>query len=287
VVVEVKALACSLPAELGLPLARFSIAELRRETIARGIVAAISGSTLWRWLDADAIRPWRHRSWIFPRDPDFAAKAGRVLDLYAGRWQGRPLGDDELVICADEKPSIQVTPRRHRSLAPGPGRAMRVEHEYRRRGTLAYLAAWDVRRGRPMGRCEPTTGIAPFERLVAQVMTVEPYASARHVFWVVDNGASHRGRRSVARTAARWPTIELVHLPLHASWLNQAEVYFSIVQRKVLTPSAWDSPADLERRLLAFEQRVAATATPFDWQFTRRDLQHLLARLPAPETLAA
>ncbi|MGH2428840.1 MAG: transposase, partial [Candidatus Limnocylindria bacterium] len=230
---------------------------------------------------------WRHRSWIFPRDPAFAAKAGRVLDLYAGRWQGRALGDDELVICADEKPSIQVTPRRHPSLPPGPGRAMRVEHEYRRRGTLAYLAAWDVRHGLPMGRCEPTTGIAPFERLVAQVMAREPYASARRVFWIVDNGASHRGQRSVARTAARWPTIELVHLPLHASWLNQAEIYFSIVQRKVLTPSAWTSPAELAERLLGFEERFAASATPFDWRFTRRNLRGLLARLPAMQTVAA
>jgi hypothetical protein len=287
VVVEVKALACALPAELDLPLSRFSIAELRRETIARGITAAISGSTLWRWLHDDAIRPWRHRSWIFPRDPDFAAKAGRVLDLYARRWQGRPLRADELVVCADEKTMIQARARRHPSLAPGPGRVMRVEHEYRRRGALAYLAAWDVRTGVPSGRCEPRTGIAPFERLVAQVMEREPYVSARRVFWIVDNGSSHRGTASAERLATRWPTIELVHLPLHASWLNQVEIYFSVVQRKALTPNAWRSTSELEHRLSAFEQRYAAVATPFEWHFTRTDLGRLLARLPATTELAA
>ncbi|MGH2428913.1 MAG: IS630 family transposase [Candidatus Limnocylindria bacterium] len=285
--VEVKALACALPAELGLPLSRFSIAELRRETLARGIAAAISGSTVWRWLHDDAIRPWRHRSWIFLRDPDFAARAGRVLDLYGRRWQGRPLGADELVLCADEKTMIQARARRHPSLAPAAGRAMRVEHEYRRRGALAYLAAWDARSGQPFGRCEPRTGIAPFERLVAQVMAREPYASARRVFWIVDNGSSHRGTASAERLAARWPTIELVHLPLHASWLNQVEIYFSVVQRKLLTPNAWRSAAELEAQILGFERRYAAVATPFEWRFSRADLRRLLARLPATTELAA
>lgn len=176
-VVEVKALACQLPAELGLPLARFSIGELRRAAIERGIVATISGTTLWRWLSEDAIRPWRHRSWLFPRDPDFAAKAGDVLDLYAGRWRGRRLRADEFVVCADEKTSIQARARIHPSRPPGPGRVTRVEHEYERAGALAYLAAWDVHRARVFGRCEPTTGIAPFERLVEQVMVQEPYRS--------------------------------------------------------------------------------------------------------------
>lgn len=78
---QVKALACELPHRLGLPLSRLSIADLQQEVVAQGLVAEISGTTLWRWLNADALRPWQHRSWIFPRDPDFAAKAGRVLDL--------------------------------------------------------------------------------------------------------------------------------------------------------------------------------------------------------------
>jgi len=92
IVVAVKALACELPSELGLPLSRFSMGEIKREVIRRGIVASIGETTIWRWLSQDAIRPWTHRSWIFPRDPDFAQKASRVLDLYEGIWEGRPLG---------------------------------------------------------------------------------------------------------------------------------------------------------------------------------------------------
>ena len=114
---------------------------------------------------------------------------------------------------------------------------MRVEHEYDRGGALAYLAAYDVHRARVIGRCEPTTGIVPFGRLVEQVMTVEPYASAERVFWIVDNGSSHRGQAAVDRLQGEWPTLRLIHLPVHASWLDQCEIYFSIVQRKVVTPN--------------------------------------------------
>src|ERR1039458_10178709 len=135
--------------------------------MASGIVAKISGTTLWRWLSQDALRPWRHRTWIFPRDPNFARKAGRVLDLYQRRWRGTALGPRDYVLCADEKTSIQARRRKHHSLPPASGRPVRVEHEYARTGALAYLAAWDVHRARLFGRCERKTGIAPFERLVA------------------------------------------------------------------------------------------------------------------------
>jgi hypothetical protein len=199
VVVEVKALACELPHRRGLPLSRFSVAEIRREVLAEGLVAEISGTTLWRWLSRDALCPWRYRSWIFPRDPDFATKAGRVLDLYAGRWNGTALGRRDFVLSADEKTSIQARRRIHGPLPPAPGRATRVEHEYTRGGAWAYLAAWDVHRAKVFGRCETTTGIEPFDRLVAQVMSEEPYRSARRVFWITDNGSSHRGDTACRR----------------------------------------------------------------------------------------
>jgi hypothetical protein len=169
-VVEVKAIACELPTRLGLPLSRFQVSDIRTEVIGRGLVAEISGATIWRWLAEDAIRPWAHRSWIFPRDPDFEPKAARVLDLYARQWQGEPLGEDDYVVSADEKTSIQCRCRCRPTLPPAHSQAMRVEHEYERGGALAYLAAWDVHRAKLFGRCEPSTGIAPFGRLVAQVM---------------------------------------------------------------------------------------------------------------------
>jgi hypothetical protein len=282
---EVKALACSLPAEHGLPLSRWSCQDLAGEAVTRGITGTLSGSTVRRWLDADAIKPWQHRSWIFPRDPDFAAKAERVLDLYQRRWNGRRLRPDEYVISADEKSQLQALHRRHQDLPPAPGRTRRVEFEYRRRGTLAYLAALDVHHATVMGRCAPTTGIVPFSELVEQVMTTEPYASARRVFWVVDNGSSHNGQASVERMHETWPKAVLVHLPIHASWLNQVEIFFSIVQRKVIKPANFTDLLALERRLLDFEVRYNATASPFDWRYTKADLNAYLHRLAAHESL--
>ncbi len=164
---------------------------------------------------------------------------------------------------------------------------MRVEHEYERGGALAYLAAWDVHRARLFGRLEPTTGSAPFGRLIEQVMSHEPYRSAERVFLVVDNGSSHRGEKAVRRQAALYPNLVLVHLPVHASWLDQIEIYFSIVQRKVLSPNDSLSLDELERRILDFQTRYEESATPFEWRFTRRDLGKLLRRIAAHEHLAA
>jgi transposase len=218
---QVKALACQLPAESGVPLSRWSVPELAREVAARAITGPVSASTVRRWLHQDAIKPWQHQSWIFITDPDFRPKAERVLDLYARTWNGQALGADEYVVSADEKTSIQARCRCHPTLAPGQARTMRVNHTYGRGGALAYLAAYDVHRAKVFGRCEPTTGIDPFMALVAQVMSQEPYASAKRVFWVVDNGSSHRGKKAADRLTAAYPNAVLVHTPVHASWLNQ------------------------------------------------------------------
>jgi transposase len=279
VVAEVKAMACEPPARRDVPLSRWSSAELASQAMAEGLVDSVAASTVRRWLRADAIKPWRYRSWIFPRDPDFAAKAARVLDLYARRWDGEPLGENDFVISADEKSQLQALGRCHPDLPPGPGRARRVEFEYERGGTLAYLAAYDVHRARLVGTVAPTTGIVPFGALVDKVMNSEPYATARRVFWVVDNGSSHAGKASVARLAGAWPTATLVHLPIHASWLNQIEIVFSVIQRKVIRPADFADLDALANRLTAFEPRYNATAAPFDWRFGRSDLDDLLSRL--------
>ena len=270
-----------MPARLGLPLSRLHVPDIRAEVIRRGLVASISDTTIWRWLDEDAIKPWTHRSWIFPRDRAFGPKAARVLDLYAGEWEGRPLESDEFVISADEKTSIQARIRCHPTVAANARHPMLVEHEYERGGALAYLAAWDVHRARLFGRCEPTTGIEPFGRLVEQVMAAEPYRSARRVFWVLDNGSSHRGDASVRRLVEAHPRLVPVHLPVHASWLNQVEVYFSILERKVLTPADAASLEELAARILAFQAHYELLAQPFEWRFTRADLAKLLGRLAA------
>ena len=256
-----------------------STSDVAREVRRTGLTATVSDSTVWRWLSEDAIKPWQHRCWIFPRDPFFAAKASRILDLCERVFEGRALKDDEFVLSTDEKTSLQARARRHSSLPPNPGRAMRVEHEYRRRGAWAYLAALDVFRAKLFGRCERKTGIVPFDRLVGQGMTQPPYNEARRVFWIMDNGSSHRGAACVKRLVEKYPRIVPVHGPVHASWLNQIEISFSLLQRKVLTPNDFPSLGAVSERLLAFERHYEAIAKPFEWKFTRHDLSRLLDRM--------
>lgn len=274
---KVTAWACALPAEHDVPLSRWSAADLAAQLRQDGIAASVS--TVRCWLDHDALKPWQHRSWIFVRDPDFEAKAAVVLDLYARTYQGTPLGADEYVICADEKPSIQARDRCQPTVSTRPGHPMRVNHDYHRRGALAYLAAYDVHQARVFGRCETSTGIKPFTRLVDQVMSTEPYASAKRVFFIVDNGSSHRGTAAIDRLSARYPNAVMIHTPVHASWLNQVEIYFSIVQRKVLTPNDFPNLAAIEQRLAAFQDCYNRTAEPFRWRYTSVDLHQHLTRL--------
>jgi DDE superfamily endonuclease len=284
-------LACERPADSEVPLARWSSTELAAEVVSRGICEQISGVTVWRWLSEDAIKPWQYRSRIFPRDPEFTAKAGRILDLYAGRWDGELLHPGDYVVCCDEKPSIQARCRKHATLpaaaAAGVKRGQRVEHEYDRRGALCYFAAWDARRARLFDRCEDKDGIVPFDKLIEQFMTIEPYSKARRVFVIVDNGSAHRGQASIKRLQGRYKNLILVHTPVHASWINQAEIYFSIVQRKVLTPNDFPDLSTLEQQLLAFGRRYEKIATPFDSKFTRADLNRLAERLELPASQAA
>jgi hypothetical protein len=164
---------------------------------------------------------------------------------------------------------------------------MKIEHEYKRLGAWAYLAALDVHRAKLFGRCESKTGIAAFDRLVDQVMKQRPYRQARRVFWIVDNGSAHRGLPAVRRLQAKYPNLVLVHGPIHASWLNQIEIYFSIVQRKILTPNDFRSLQQLAQRLLAFERHYQTIAKPFEWRFTRKDLHALLHKLNRPLAKAA
>jgi DDE superfamily endonuclease len=132
-------------------------------------------------------------------------------------------------------------------------------------------------------RCAPKDGIEPFDQLVEQVMSVEPYRTAQRVFVIVDNGSAHRGQRAIDRLRGAWPNLILVHTPVHASWLNQAEIYFSVAQRKVLQPNNFPDLDALEQTLLAFGRRYEQIAQPFEWKFTRKDLHRLLERLDHAE----
>jgi transposase len=284
----VVALACQLPAATGVPLARWSAPELAAELAAQGLAGPISPSSVLRILAEHPIKPWQYQSWLYPRDPHFAAKATVILDLYQGYYRGRRLRPGDRVVCVDAKPSIQARARCHATSPPRRDRPARVEHEYERTGALALLAALDVRTGKVFASTPATTGIAPFTDLIGQVMSAEPYASAPRVFVIVDNGSDHRGTKAARRLRGAYPNTIMIHTPVHASWLNQAEIVFSIVQKKILTPNDFAGTDQLAAALLAFIDRYNQAARPFNWKFTAADLAALLQRISArqePATL--
>lgn len=278
-ITTVKSIACEVPAKRERPLSRLFAPDIRDILIAEKHVDSISTTTIRRILAADALKPWRYRSWIWSRDPLFFERAAPVLDLYEGRWKGRRLRWDEFVISADEKTSIQARIRLHETEIVADGRGQRVEHEYKRGGAWALLAAYDVHRAKVFGRLESSSGIEPFHRLVAQVMRREPYASARRVFWIVDQGSSHRPTTFPGRLREQFPNAVGVSLPVHASWLNQIEIYFSILQRKALTPNDFPTLQAVKDRIQTFARLYNRRAQPFNWNFTREDLRKLMQRL--------
>ncbi|MGH3180766.1 MAG: IS630 family transposase [Streptosporangiaceae bacterium] len=276
----VVALACQLPAATGVPLSRWTGPELARELAAQALVSApMSVSSLLRILAENPVRPWQYQSWIYPRDPDFAAKAAVILDLYQGFYGGVPLGPDDRIISVDAKPSIQARGRIHATMPAAPGRAARVEHEYVRHGALALLAALDIQTGKVFASTPKTTGIVPFMDLIARVMARPEHRDAPRVFVVVDNGSDHRGKAAADRLREAHPNAIMIHTPVHASWLNQVEIFFSIIQKKVVSPNDFHSLEKLSETLLAFVQRYDQTAKPFNWKFTAADLKDLLRRI--------
>jgi DDE superfamily endonuclease len=281
----IQAMACEMIAETEEPLSRQSLADLVRRAQTT-LSKKISRSTVWRMLHESAIKPWQHEHWLFPKDPKFAEKAGPILDLYAGMWEGKSLGRTDYVLSMDEKTSIQARGRRHEETPPRPKQTRRIEAEYKRNGALQYLAAWDVHRGIVVGRCEKKTGIKPFDLLADQVLEQDPYKDATQLFFIVDNGSSHRGQASVERMRRRDKRIVLVHTPIHASWLNQVEIYFSIIQRKVLTPNDFAKLEAIRVRLALYEELTNRTPKPFAWKFTRQDMLNWLKRA-SPHFLAA
>jgi hypothetical protein len=239
-----------------------------------------------RILAEHPVKPWQYQSWISPRDPDFAARASVILDLYQGFYRGKRLRPGDRILSVDAKPSIQARGRCRPTAPARPGKPMRVEHEYVRHGALALLAALDVHTGTVFAATPATTGIVPFMDLIGQVMSLPEYKDAPRVFVIVDNGSDHRGQAAVRRLHDAWPNAIMIHTPVHASWLNQAEIFFSITQKKAISPNNFASLDELAGTLLAFVDRYNQTARPFNWKFTAADLAQLLDKISAREHAA-
>lgn len=283
----VVALACQLPAATGVPLSRWTGPELLAEVTRAAPDDKLSASSVLRILAEHPVKPWQYQSWISPRDPDFAAKAAVILDLYQGYWQGKRLQPGDRILSVDAKPSIQARGRCRPTAPAVRGRPVRVEHEYVRHGALALLAALDVHTGNVFAATPDTTGIAPFMDLIGQVISRPEYKDAPRVFVIVDNGSDHRGQPAITRLAAAHPNAIMIHTPVHASWLNQIEIVFSVIQKKVLTPSDFPGLGTLSYALLAFVHRYNRTARPFNWKFTADDLTALLHRISQREQAAS
>ena len=220
-IAEIKAVACELPCTLGLPFSRLSLSELQRHVIEQEIVPTISIGTLWSLLAKDAIRPWNHHSWLFPRDAQFAEKAGPILDLYQGLFQDRSLRPREYVLCFDQKTSIQARARKHVCVPPRRKHPQLVEHEYDRQGALNLLAVWDVHRAQTFGRCYAQRGRAEVEAFLDEALACSPYDSARTIHLILDNGSSQHPNTFPGWVAQHHRCVQLHYLPTHASWLNQ------------------------------------------------------------------
>jgi transposase len=282
----VVALACQLPAVTGVPLSRWTGPELLAELTRAAPEEKLSVSSVLRILAEHPVKPWQYQSWISPRDPDFAAKAAVILDLYQGFYQGKRLQPGDRILSVDAKPSIQARGRCRPAVPAARGRPVRVEHEYVRHGALALLAAVDVHTGKVSAATPATTGIAPFMDLIGQVMSRPEYKDAPRVFVIVDNGSDHRGQAAVSRLRDAYPNAIMIHTPVHASWLNQIEIVFSVIQKKVLSPGDFPGLGTLSYALLAFVNRYNRTARPFNWKFTADDLTALLHRISQREQSA-
>ncbi|HEV2165604.1 MAG TPA: IS630 family transposase [Thermoplasmata archaeon] len=279
-----KAIACELPAERGLPLSRFSLSEIHSVLRKERLKPLPSRTTVWRVLHQDGIRPWFYRTWIHKRAPDFLERAGPILDLYEGRWENCPLGPNDQVICADEKTGIQLLRRKVPTRAPRPREPGKVEFEYSRQGTLCFQGALDVRHGRVFGNFPERNTAEAFRAFVTTVMEEEPFATAPRVFWITDNGAAHHPKTFGTWLTGTYSQARAVHTPVHASWVDQEELFLAILTKKALTPRDFRSREEAEARIRGFLARWNRHPRPFRWTYTRDDLRSDLKRWSEEES---
>ena len=254
-------IACERPDDLGRSLSTWDCREMARQLVADAVVPAISPETVRRILEQHQLKPWRHHLWLspkVPRDAAFAASVREISDLYT-----RPLADDEVVLCADEKTSLQPRPRKSPALGPRPKRPVRVEHEYGRCGALNLFAAFDTRTGKVYGMTAERKRQVEFIAFLEQLDREIP-AAVRTVHIVLDNLRMHKGKQ-VQAWLAKHPRFVFHHPPVHCSWMNQVEQWFSILQRKRLRIADFADKAALAERLRGFIVEWNRVAHPFKW----------------------
>ena len=254
-------LACERPDNRGRSLSQWDCPELARSLKADGIVQSISPETIGRILRSHKLKPWRHHLWLsakVPRDEHFAKLVYTLVELYT-----RPLAEEEMVLCVDEKTNLQPRSRLAATLPTRPGIPTRLEHEYKRVGALHLFAAFDTRTGKVYARTEIRKRQVEFLAFLSQLERELPSAATR-VFLVMDNLKMHKGKLVQAWLATH-PRFVCHFVPVHCSWMNQVEQWFSILQRKRLRISDFASLAHVAERLMAYVSEWNAHAHPFNW----------------------
>lgn len=276
------ALACSGPEQAGLALARWSCAELALALVSLGLVAQIASSTVWRWLQAERLKPWRFHVWQHIRDPLFLERARAVLPLYEQAVELLKRGI--WVLCVDEKTSLQARQGIDHPLPAWPGSPAHVAARYIRRGAVQLFAVLSVADGQVYGCCRARKCFADFQAFFLEV--VVPQAVERGVSeikLILDHGPTHapkqlEGWLAQQQQTRAWPfTVQVVWLPKYASWLDQIEIWFSILQRKALTPNHFVNLAALQQRILEFIVHYNRTARPVQWSYTIAKLEQKFA----------
>ncbi|MBI4608059.1 MAG: IS630 family transposase [Candidatus Rokubacteria bacterium] len=275
------ALACTLPRQSKKPLSRWSSTELAQVAKAQGIVKSISPSTIKSWLRAEQIKPWQYHSWQKPTDPRFLEKAIPVLDLYA---QAQSLAQrGHIVVCADEKTSLQAR-KTQGALSPArPGLPLRVGDRYQRKGALQLFAALLVSTGETIARCFKRKRFVEFQAFLQTIFGSLWCKRIRCLHLILDNGSTHAPKQIEAwiRTLQLPFQVKLHWLPVHASWLDQIEIVFSQIQRKVLTPNHFESLRDLEHVLMNHFRERNKHPKPIRWSYTSAKLQKKFAATSA------
>ena len=274
-------LAGERPDVVGRSVSQGESAELARQLVRDGVVEASSPQTVQRSLRDHKLKPWRQHLWLspqVPRDAVCAAQVQEIVTLYT-----RPVGVWAMVLCVDEKTSLQPRTRKAPTLAAQPGQPVRVEHEYPRKGALNLFAGFDTRTGKVYATTAERKRQGEFSAFLEHVeREIAPAITTIHV--VLDNVRMHKGKQGQA-WLAKHPRFVFHFPPVHCSWMNQVEQWFSILQRKRLQIVDFADKKHLAERLIAFVAEWHEHTPPFRW--STKSVAKVMAKCENPVAEAA
>lgn len=265
-------MACALPDRQGRSLSQWDCTELARQIVAAGLVGSISASTVRRLLQSHQLKPWRHHLWLspqVPRDQAFVTSIREISQLYT-----RKLKPHAMVLCLDEKTALPPRPRKAATLPAQPQSPLKVEHEYERKGALNLLAAFDTRTGKVWGKTDERKRQVELIAFL-EYLDQEMPAQMTQIHVVLDHLKRHKGKE-VQAWLAKQPRLIFHFPPVHGSWMNQVEQWFSMLQRKRLKIANFKDKQALAERLQAFIAEWNAHAHPFNW--TTKSVAKIMAK---------